>query len=334
VEPLSTESTGRQHRYVVVGVGAVGGGVAALLHKAGLDVTAVARGEHLARLRAEGLRLSVGHDERLVRLRTVGSVGEVDWHDETVVLLAVKSQQTAAVLADLAAHAPPETPVVCLQNGVSNERAALRHFAHVHAVTVMMPASHLEPGRVVVHSLGAPGLLDVGSYPAGVDPVDEALSADLRAAGFESLPRPDAMAWKHRKLLMNLGNGVDAACQDGAAAERLVALVREEGERVLRAAGVAVVSREDDLARRGELLRPLVRRDEAGSSTWQSLARRTGDVEVDHLNGEVVLLGRLHGVPTPANELVQRTVNRLARDAGGARALDAADLLTVLGEQV
>ncbi len=142
------------------------------------------------------------------------------------------------------------------------------------------------------------------------------------------------MAWKHRKLLMNLGNGVDAACQEGPAADRLVALVREEGERVLRAAGIAVVSRQEDLARRGDLLRPLVRRDEAGSSTWQSLARRTGDVEVDHLNGEVVLLGRLHGVPTPANELVQVTLNRLARETGGVRGLDAADLLAVLGEQV
>lgn len=320
----------RPRRYVAVGVGAVGGGVAALLHEAGLEVTAVARGEHLARLRAEGLRLAVGHDERVVRLRTAAGPAEVEWHDDTVVLLAVKSQQTQAALADLAAHAPPGTPVVCLQNGVSNERAVLRHFGAVHAVTVMMPASHLSPGQVVLHSLGAPGLLDIGSYPAGVDAVDEGVAADLRSAGFESVPRPDAMAWKHRKLLVNLGNGVDAACQDGPAAERLVELVREEGERVLHAAGVPVVSRADDLARRGELLRPLVRRDEAGSSTWQSLARRTGDVEVDHLNGEIVLLGRLHGVATPANELVQLTVNRLAREGSAARLLDAADLLARL----
>lgn len=324
-------SAHRPRRYVVVGVGAVGGGVAALLHEAGLDVTAVARGEHLARLRAEGLRLAVGHDERVVRLHAVAGPAEVEWHDDTVVLLAVKSQQTQAALVELAAHAPPGTPVVCLQNGVSNERAVLRHFAGVHAVTVMMPASHLSPGRVVVHSLGAPGLLDIGSYPTGVDEVDQAVATDLRAAGFESVPRADAMAWKHRKLLMNLGNGVDAACEDGPAAERLVGLVREEGERVLRAAGVAVVSREQDLARRGQLLRPLVRRDEAGSSTWQSLERRTGDVEVDHLNGEIVLLGRLHGVPTPANELVQATVNRLAREGAGVRLLDAGDLLARLG---
>ncbi len=329
---MGAVSRAQRRGYVVVGAGAVGGGVAGLLHEAGVSVTAVARGEHLTRLRSDGLRLSVGHDERRVPLHAVAGPGEVQWRDDTVVLLAVKSQQSAAALADLAAHAPPGTPVVCLQNGVSNERAALRHFEHVHAVTVMMPASHLAPGEVVLHSLGAPGLLDIGSYPGGTDAVDEAVATDLRAAGFESVARPDVMAWKHRKLLVNLGNGVDAACRDGADADRLVELVREEGERVLRAAGIAVVSREDDLARRGELLRPLVRRDEAGSSTWQSLARRTGDAEVDHLNGEIVLLGRLHGVATPANELVQRCVNRLAHEGRGARGLDAADLLAHLAD--
>lgn len=325
-------SLARRRSYVVVGAGAVGGGVAGLLHEAGLAVTAVARGEHLARLRSDGLRLSVGHDERRVPLHAVPGPSGVRWRNDTVVLLAVKSQQSAAALVDLAAHAPPGTPVVCLQNGVSNERAALRHFEHVHAVTVMMPASHLAPGEVVLHSLGAPGLLDIGSYPGGTDAVDEAVAVDLREAGFESVARPDVMAWKHRKLLVNLGNGVDAACRDGADADRLVELVRKEGERVLRAAGIAVVSREADLARRGGLLRPLVRRDEAGSSTWQSLARRTGDAEVDHLNGEIVLLGRLHGVATPANELVQGCVNRLAREGRGARVLDAADLLAHLAD--
>ena len=43
-----------------------------------------------------------------------------------------------------------------------------------------------------------------------------------------------------------------------------------------------------------------------GGSSWQSLARGTGDIESDYLNGEIVLIGRLHGVPTPVNELLQR----------------------------
>ncbi len=58
-------------------------------------------------------------------------------------------------------------------------------------------------------------------------------------------------------------------------------------------------------------------RPRAGCSTWQSLARGTGAIETDYLNGEVALLGRLHGVPTPVNaalcELAAREADRGAR---------------------
>ena len=50
----------------------------------------------------------------------------------------------------------------------------------------------------------------------------------------------------------------------------------------------------------------------AGSSSRQSLARGTGSIEADYLNGEIVLLGRLHSVPTPVNELLQREANAAA----------------------
>ncbi len=42
-----------------------------------------------------------------------------------------------------------------------------------------------------------------------------------------------------------------------------------------------------------------------GGSTWQSVMRGAGSVETDYLNGEIVLLGRELGVPTPYNELLQ-----------------------------
>ncbi len=317
-----------------MGSGAIGGGVGGLLHRAGLATTLVARGEHLAVLRAGGLRLTVGHDEEVtVPVPTVGSLAEVAWTDDTVVLLAVKSQHTAGAIAGLEPHRPASVPVVSLQNGVCNERALLRHVEHVHGVTVMMPASHLSPGRVTIHSAGRPGLLDVGRYPGGVDAVDEAVAADLVTAGFDSVPRPDVMAWKHRKLLMNLGNAVDAACRPGDDAAELVDRCRAEGEQVLAAAGIPVTSEADDRARRGELLRPLVDRDGVGSSSWQSVQRRTGDVEADHLNGEVVLLGRLHGVPTPANELTRRTVHDVVRRGAPPRTVSAAGLLETLDAQ-
>jgi 2-dehydropantoate 2-reductase len=61
-------------------------------------------------------------------------------------------------------------------------------------------------------------------------------------------------------------------------------------------------------------LRPAGGVNHQGSSSWQSLARGTGTIEADYLNGEVVLLGRLHGVATPVNEAVLALANRMARD--------------------
>jgi 2-dehydropantoate 2-reductase len=43
------------------------------------------------------------------------------------------------------------------------------------------------------------------------------------------------------------------------------------------------------------------------------VARSTGNIEADYLNGEIVLLGRLHVVPTPVNELLQQLANKIAR---------------------
>ena len=230
------------------------------------------------------------------------------WSDDTVVLLCVKSHQTATALADLERHAPPSTVVVCAQNGVANEPAALRLFERTYGLCVMLPALHLEPGVVVAKCHPTPGILDLGRFPAGVDDTADAIARDLRAAGFESQPRPDVMAWKYRKLLVNAVGDVNAIFGREADGLELAGLVRAEGEAVLAAAGIPVVTSEQDDARRGDLLR--LRDDAAdfsGNSLRQSLSRGL-DSEVDYRAGELVLLGRLHGVPTPANELVRRTV--------------------------
>jgi 2-dehydropantoate 2-reductase len=47
-------------------------------------------------------------------------------------------------------------------------------------------------------------------------------------------------------------------------------------------------------------------------SSWQSLMRRQGSIETDYLNGEIVLLGRKHGIPTPFNAVLQRIANEMA----------------------
>ena len=265
-------------RIVVVGAGAVGGVVAANLSFADTPVVAVARGEHGRTIRESGLRYESPAGERTVDLPVVPSVSDVDFTDDDVVVLAVKSQDTGGVLADLRAVGVTDQPIVCMQNGVDNERQALRLFPNVYGVCVMLPADHLAPGVVRVWTSPSSGLLDVGRCPVGLDEVCVELAATFEAASFGSIPRDDIMSWKYRKLLMNLGNAVEAVC--GRTAPRLAEMVRTEGEAVLRAAGIGVVSVEDDQARRGDALtiQPVLGdRHRAGGSSWQSLAARHRD---------------------------------------------------------
>jgi 2-dehydropantoate 2-reductase len=319
-------------RFVVHGAGAVGGVLGGLLHEAGHDVVLVARGDHLAAIRDRGLRVASPAGVRDVPVPAVSSPGEVDWRSGDVVVLAVKSDATPSALPALAAAAPPETPLVCLQNGVANEPAALRWFAPVYGVCVMMPAAHLEPGVVEQHCAPTPGILDLGRFPTGVDDRASAVAAAFRAAGFVSEPRPDIMRWKYRKLLLNLGNAVEAVCGQDAGAEELAELVRREGEEVLATAGIDLVSEQVDEERRAGILQfgLIDGRARGGGSSWQSLARRTGTIEADYLNGEIVQLGRLHGMLTPANELLRRRANQLAAAGEPPASVPAAELLARL----
>lgn len=288
----------------------------ARLHQHGHDVVLVARGEHLRAIRQSGLRLESPHDSITVEVPAVEHQSEIDFTPGDVVVLAVKSQDTGAALRELAAGAPHGLPVVCAQNGVENERAALRAFRDVYAVHVMLPATHLEPGVVQASSAPVTGMLDIGRYPHGVDDICHALSAVFNASTFDSRALPDIMRWKYRKLIMNLGNAVEALIEPGPEVEEIAARAEEEGEACLRAAGIEFASREEDRKRRRGLLKvgPVGGQERSGGSSWQSLARGAGTIEADYLNGEIALLGRRHGFPTPVNERLQRLANRWAAE--------------------
>ncbi|MDZ5662959.1 2-dehydropantoate 2-reductase [Nocardioides sp. S-58] len=316
--------------YVVYGAGAVGGVIGGHLHLAGRGVTLVARGEHLAAIRAGGLVLDAGDGRHRVDAPATDTAAEVAWTDDTVVLLAVKSHQAAAALVDLRAHAPADTAVVCATNGIATELATLRLFARTYAVCVMLPATHLEPGVVVAGCHPTPAILDIGRIPHGTDATTAAVAADLHAAGIASEERADVMAWKRRKLLLNLGNGVDASFAQDEAADELAERAVAEGERVLAAAGVSLVTAEEDRERRGSVLQRRTDLERRGGSTWQSLTRGTGDSEIDYLGGEIVLQGRLLGLPTPVNEAVVAATRHLARTGGEPRSLQASDVLARL----
>src|SRR5262245_43353992 len=129
-------------RFVMYGAGAVGGVLAAGLHDAGDDVVCIARGAHLDAIRRDGMRVDAPEGSTVVPARAVGHPGEIEFAPDHVALLAMKSQDTEAALSALAESAPAEIAIACVQNGVENERRALRWFANVYGVVVMAPTAH------------------------------------------------------------------------------------------------------------------------------------------------------------------------------------------------
>ena len=314
-------------RYVIFGAGAVGGTIGYRLHDSGHDVLLIARGAHLEKLQTHGMTVRRPDGEVTAKIPAVGSPQDARPGEGDVVVLSTKTQDSAPALSALAAAASPGVAVVCAQNAVENERLALRYFERVYALVVMLPAAHIEAG--VIHSFGVPvpGILDVGRYPRGVDQTSTRIAQDLQAAGFRSQADAEIMRKKYYKLVTNIHNAVEAIAGFEAKASDITDRARSEALTVLAAAGISVASAEEDKARRagfsnadkvagsGALL---------GNSSWQSLARRLGSIETDYLNGEIVMLGRLHGVPTPINLAIQQQARRLALSdaAPGSLSLD------------
>ncbi|MEE8422015.1 MAG: 2-dehydropantoate 2-reductase N-terminal domain-containing protein [Dehalococcoidia bacterium] len=308
-------------RYIIYGAGGIGGGIGASLHRHGHDVALIARGPQLEAFQSTGVTLHTPDFRETFQIPSFAHPSEIDFTDEDVVLLTMKSQHTAAALDDLAAAAG-DIPVFCAQNGVANERMALRRFSRVYGTVVYMPATYTVPGEVVVHASPGLGVLDSGRYPEGVDQIVEQVTSALSASAFRSEPDPQIMRKKYAKLITNLGNALMVVCGPASDTSELQRTVRAEAMACYEAAGIDSEPAEAMAALRAGVIEQweIEGVPRQGSSSWQSILRGTGNVEADFLNGEIALLAAEHGVPAPVNRTVQRLANeaaRGARDPGG-----------------
>jgi len=306
-------------RIIVYGVGAIGGTVAAALALSGQDVVGIARGAQLDALQTGGLVLRTPLRTDRVEFPCVGDPTQLQLRSDDVVLLTMKTQDTIAALERLRVAGLRDQPIFCVQNGVANERYALRRFPEVHGVTVMMPSTFTIPGEVSAFSAPRHGIFDIGRYPSGSNHFDDDLARALEGANIATFVIPEVMKSKYGKLLLNLGNILEASVGPDVDYDAIRALLRREAEAVFRAAGIdwhdvgAADPRREGLMRQ-QSITGVAR---TGGSTTQSLARSTGSIETDYLNGEIVLLGRLFGVPVPANGYFVQLSSEMVRDKVG-----------------
>ena len=321
-------------RYIIYGAGGIGGAIGSRLFHHGHEVVLICRGAHLTTIQRQGLTLKTPTETLRLSIPAVGHPAELTFTDEDVVILTMKSQDTEPALQDLVRAAGSELPVVCAQNGADNERMAARRFARVYGMVVWVPATYLEPGLVLNHAVPIGGILDAGCYPTGVDPLITQVTADLTRSGFSAQPDPRIMRWKYTKLLSNLRNALQAACGLEVHTPEFVRAVREEALACYRAAKIEFVP-EEELRQRVQSqirLAEIEGHPRSGGSTWQSLRRGLPSIEADFLNGEIVLLGTLYGVPTPYNRLLQTVANQMAQERKPPGSMRIEELQRMLAE--
>lgn len=300
--------------YIVLGAGAVGGTLGALLARSGRRVTLVGRPALVEAVRRQnGLHHIVAGEKRLVRLEAVSGIAEVE-PGPAILFVTVKAGDLSPALEAARVVIPRETLVVTWQNGIRAEETALPLFPNLLGGIVRATSTMIVPGEVRIRN---PGILIVGRAPAAIpgatDPEVERVAGDLRAAGFDAAVSPDIRADKALKLLLNLISGASPLVKlDGEPKPNLTRVEKAiliEGARVLTAAGIpawAASGKGDDVA---TMLRHLAGRqprpkalDSVHNSTWQNLATPGRRLENDFMNGEIVRLARERRLGAPWNE--------------------------------
>ena len=315
-------------RHIIYGAGAIGGTIGAKLFLNNENVMLIARGDHLKVIQKNGLVFKTPKESVTLKIPCVGHPSEIQFEKGDVVYLCMKSQHTRDALEALRNSAGNDIPVICSQNGVANERMAARRFNRVYGMVVMLPASHLAPGVVQAESVNTTGILDAGCFPKGTDAVIEAVAGILSRSGFSAKVNGNIMRFKYTKLLMNLNNSLVALCEPGDTAKDISKQMNAEARACYDAAGIEYAADEEFAARRGDHIRvvPVEGQKRKGGSSWQSIYRGTKSIESDYLNGEIVLLGKLYNIPTPANQVLQQLGIELACQGGTVGSVSVAEV--------
>jgi thiosulfate/3-mercaptopyruvate sulfurtransferase len=323
---------------VIIGAGAIGVTLAAELHRSGHPVALIARGAQLQAAKTDGITYARPHGVSLVKATVYGGPDELQLTGEDVLVLATKTQDAAAALAQWSEQpvslaggqrstAGAALPLLTTQNGLETERVALRHFETVYGSVLVLAATYVEPGVVVAPSAPSVGIVWIGAFPNRSEPRLEAIARDLRRANLETLVVDDISRVKNAKLAMSSTFVLDALYEAGELHDRAAALVSAETKEILEGAG-GLADLSDDLTQ----LLPRIQHEEVtgyeargGNSTWQSLTR-SGSLETDYLNGEVVLQARLQRRAAPVNRALTDRIHAAQRDGIPARSLGDDDL--------
>jgi len=318
----------------IAGAGSIGCFVGGMLAASGRRVALLARRRVIGEIEAHGLRLTSfdGFDQRLAANQLTLSDNPDVFADAAIVLVTVKSADTAGMADIIAKHAATDAVIVSLQNGVGNA-ALLREKL---------------PGRRV---LG--GMVPYNVIALGEGRFHRATSGDIvierdAAATFEKLSVPglkmratdDITGLQWGKLLFNLNNALNALANLPLRQQlaqrswrKLFADQVEEALRAIKAEGIRPVSaaplpvswmppllRLPDALFGVVLGRTMKIDPEARSPMWEDLhrGRRT---EIDYLQGVITAIAARRGLAAPLSRRIVELIRKAEVEAKGSPGL-------------
>lgn len=313
---------------VVAGAGSIGCFVGGLLASAGRRVLLLARPRVIAEIERFGLTLTSheGSSRHVSSRQLKLSEDPKVLAGAGVVLVAVKSADTAEIADAIALHAPADAVIVSLQNGIANAAVLRGRLPGRTVLAAMVPFNVIAAGEGRFHRATSG---DIVIERSAAD-----TAAQLSVPGLVMRPTDDIAGVQWGKLLVNLNNAINAlsglplreqfAQRDW---RRLFADQIAEGLMAVRAEGIKPVSPTPvplNLAPRllrlpdalfGMALAPAMKIDpQARSSMWEDLERRRR-TEIDYLQGVITEIADRRGLSVP----LSRRVVALIKDAEAAK---------------
>ncbi|WP_092354402.1 2-dehydropantoate 2-reductase [Collimonas sp. OK242] len=315
-------------KIAVFGAGSIGVYVGASLLAAGGDVVLIGRARMHGQIASQGLLLSdlEGRRQRLEGKHVPYQESAAALAEADLILVTVKSADSAAAASAIAEYAKPSALIVSLQNGVGNADTLRSLMPGWQVLAAMVPFNVVQTAGSRFHRASGGELMIEAC--AALEP----WLALFRRAHLPLQQCEDFTAIQWGKLLLNLNNAVNALSGlalksqlSQRAYRRCLALLIAEALDVLRAAGI----RPARIARVGPQLLPSILRlpdalfkrvaatmlkidPEARSSMWQDLqaGRLT---EVDYLNGAIVRLAESLARDAPANRRMTALIHAAER---------------------
>ena len=318
----------------VAGAGSIGCFVGGMLAAGDRRVALLGRPRVIAEIEAHGLRLTSfdGLDRRLAANRFTLSENPAVLSDAGIVLVTVKSADTAEMAGIIAQHAPADAVIVSLQNGVANASLLREKLPGRRVLGGMVPYNVIASGEGRFHRATSGDIMierDAAATAEQLSVPDMKMRATDNIAGLQ---------WG--KLLFNLNNALNALAGLPLRRQlaqrswrRLFADQVEEALAAIAAEGIKPVStaplpvswmppllRLPDALFAVVLGRTMKIDPEARSSMWEDLQRRRR-TEIDYLQGVITEIADRRGLLAPLSRRIVELIRKAEADGQGSPGL-------------